>query len=113
MEHPEKDIVFTQQRVILCSITGGKRSDSELNIFLGGDRVDASNSTVHLGIQRDTTGKVDIEGRIDLGRKTAYSLMGAGFHGGNGLRAAQNGHIWSTFVIPRLIYRLEVQLFKK
>ena len=39
--------------------------------------------------------------------------MDAGFHGGNGLRAAHTGHIWSTFVIPRLLYGLEVQLFKK
>ena len=39
--------------------------------------------------------------------------MGAGFHGDSRLRAAQNGHIWSTFVIPRLLYGLEVQLLKK
>ena len=39
--------------------------------------------------------------------------MGAGFHGGNGSDAAQNGHIWSIFVIPRLLYGLDVQLLKK
>ena len=75
--------------------------------------MDVSNSIVHLGIQTDITGKVYIEGRIDLRRKSVYSLMGAGFHWGNGLRAAQNGHIWSTFVIPRLLYGLKVQLLKK
>ena len=39
--------------------------------------------------------------------------MGAGLHGGSGLKATQNGHIWSTFVIPRLLYDLEVQLLKR
>ena len=48
-----------------------------------------------------------------LGRKTAYSLMGAGLHGGSGLKATHNGRIWSTFVIPRLLYDLEVQLLKR
>ena len=48
-----------------------------------------------------------------MGQATAYSLMGAGSHGGNGLRAAQNGHVWSIFIIPRLFYGLDVQLLKK
>ena len=36
-----------------------------------------------------------------------------GLHGGRGLRAAQNGHIWSIFVAPtRLLYGVDVQLLK-
>ena len=87
--------------------------DSESNIFLNGERVDITDQAVHLGIQRNTSGRADIEGKTTLGRKTAYSLMGAGFHGGSGLKAAQNGHVWSMFVIPRLLYGLDVQLLKK
>ncbi|MCG7892397.1 MAG: reverse transcriptase family protein, partial [Candidatus Thiodiazotropha endolucinida] len=90
-----------------------KRQDLEMDIFLSGNKVDVTDSATHLGIVRNTSGNADITGRISLGRKTAYSLMGAGFHGGNGLKAAQNGHIWSTFVIPRLLYGLDVQLLKK
>ena len=70
-----------------------KKKDHNLDIFLAGD-------------------KVDTEGKITLGRKTAYSLMGAGFNGGSGLKTSQNGHIWTTFVIPRLLYGLETQLLK-
>ena len=33
--------------------------------------------------------------------------------GGGGLKAAKNGHIWSTFVITRLLYGVECQLLKK
>ena len=32
---------------------------------------------------------------------------------GSWLKATQNGHIWSTFVIPRLLYGLEIQLLKR
>ena len=74
--------------------------------------MDTPNSTVHLGIVRNTSGDADIEGKITLGRKTAYSLMGAGLHGGSELKATLNGHIWSTFVNPRFLNGLEVQLLK-
>ena len=39
--------------------------------------------------------------------------MGAGLHGGSGLNATLGGHIWSTIVIPRLLYGLEALLFKQ
>ena len=70
-------------------------------------------SATHLGIVRNVNGKPDIDEKISLGRKTAYSLMGAGFHGGGGLKASQNGLIWSTFVVPRLLYGLEALLLRK
>ena len=49
--------------------------------------VDTPDTTVHLGIVRNTNGRADIDGKISLGRKTAYSLMVAGLHGGDGLKA--------------------------
>ena len=58
-----------------------KKDNSDLDVFLGDTRVDVSASATHLGINRSTSQAVDIEGKISLGRKTAYSLMGAGFHG--------------------------------
>ena len=91
----------------------GRKKKPDLDIFLSGDRVDITDSAVHLGIVRNTSSKVDIEGKITLGRKTASSLMGAGFHGGGGgLKPSQNGHIWTTFVIPRLLYGLDTLLMK-
>ena len=90
----------------------GRKKKPDFDIFLSGDRVDITDSAVHLGIVRNTSRKVDIEGKITLGRKTAYSLMGAGFHGGSGLKPSQNGHIWTIFVIPRLLYGLDTLLLK-
>ena len=63
---------------------------------------------MHLGISRSVKDKVNVEEKVVLGRKTAYSLMGAGFHSVNGVKTCLNGHIWNTFVVPRLIYGLEV-----
>ena len=53
---------------------------------------------------------------MSIGRKTAYSLRwrgvgvggGARFHRVNGLKTCLNGHIMSTFVVPRLVYGLEI-----
>ena len=92
--------------------TKRKKNDTELGIVMAGEKVDTPSSTLHLGIVRNTSGQVDVEGKISLGRKTAYSLMGAGLHGGSGLKATLNGHIWSTFVIPHFLYGLEVQILK-
>ena len=55
-----KDMVYTHQRaVVLCTVL--------------------ESSTVRLGIKRDVSGTVNIEEKVILSRKTAYSLMGAGF----------------------------------
>ena len=76
-------------------------------------RLKDSTSATHLGITRNINGKPNIEEKISLGRKTAYSVMGAGFHGGGGLKPSQNGFIWSTFVVPRLLYGHEALLHTK
>ena len=40
-----------------------------------------TNSIIHLGITRNTTGNIVIENLIQQGRRTVYSLFGAGLHG--------------------------------
>ena len=34
--------------------------------------------------------------------------MGAGLHSGNGLKQSVGGKLWSTYVVPRFTYGLEV-----
>ena len=77
MERTEKDLYSPSKKTYLV-LQLWKKSDSDLNIFLDGNKVDVSNLTEHMGIQNDTTGKADIEGRIPLCRKTSYSLMDPG-----------------------------------
>jgi len=46
---------------------------------------------------------------LKTGRQTLYSLFGAGLHGRNGLNPQISKHIWSTYVVPRFHYGLEIQ----
>ena len=62
----------------------------------------------HLGIHREVNNKVYVDEKISLGRKTAYSLMGAGLHSGNGLKQSVGGKLWSTYVLPHFTYGIEV-----
>ena len=80
------------------------------DVYLAGQKVTAESNTVHLGIKWGVSGKVNVEGKVTLGHRTAYSLMGAGFHSVNGLKTSQNSHNWKTFVLPRIVYGLEVFL---
>ena len=46
-------------------------------------------------------------------KENSLLLSGCGFPWGSGLKAAQNGNVWFMPVIPRLLYGLDIQLFKK
>lgn len=50
-------------------------------------------STLHLGMTRNTNESIDIDKMIQAGRQTLYSLFGAGLHGRYGLKAKITKHI--------------------
>ena len=102
--HPSKN-----SSLIYCP---GKRIETT-DFDMAGLKVTSESSTVHIGIKRDVSGKVNVEEKVTLCRKTAYSLMGAGFHSVNGLKNNKKSHSWSTFVVPRIVYGLEVLLPNK
>ncbi len=58
------------------------------------------NCATHLGIKRIVDNKADIDEKISIGRKAAYSLMGAGLHSGNGLKQSICAELWKSEVIP-------------
>ena len=66
-------------------------------------------NTVHVGIKRDISNRVNTEEKVNLARRAAYALMGAGFHGENGLTPDIGAFMWTSYVVPRLVYGLEVQ----
>ena len=64
----------------------------------------------HLGIDRYTNDAYPdnfIRECISLARRTAYSLLGAGFHGTGGQSPEVCRTIYMVFVIPRLLYGLD------
>ena len=46
--------------------------------------------------------------RFKVARRTKYALMGSGVHGTNGLDPKTSYQIYNTYVLPRLLYGLEV-----
>ena len=79
-------------------------------IFIKNVELTVEHCVTHLGINRysiQTTNNL-VSDRIQLGRRTAYSLMGVGFHGTNGLNPKTSMHLYKVYVIPRFLYGLEV-----
>ena len=99
--HPTKSGVLTY--------SNGKKSKSCNGFTMFGKTLKAEQHSTHLGIFRDVKKKINIEEKVTLSRKTAYALMGAGLHSGNGLTKQLCAYLWNTYVIPRLVYGLEVQ----
>ena len=82
---------------------------------MSGKEISASEETVHLGIKRTTRKECDIniEDRIKSARRTKYALMNSGLHGTNGLNPKISVTIYKSYVLPRLLYGLEVLTLTK
>ena len=77
---------------------------------LGDTRVHSSEETTHLGLKRTMSGEceININERIKSARRTKCSLMNSGYHGTNGLSPMTSFQIYKTYVLPRLLYGLEI-----
>jgi hypothetical protein len=67
----------------------------------------------HLGVDHETTkasatATCTVEARLKSARNATYALMGAGLHGVNGINPRVSIHIYNIYVLPRLLYNLEV-----
>ena len=100
MIHPKKSCILTYWDTYL------KQHDA--SYIMNGVEMSQVRHSTHLGIHRDSNNRANIAEKVSLGRRTAYSLMGAGLHCGNGLKQSVCGKLWSTYVVPRLLYGLEV-----
>ena len=96
-------------KIIICNYKGPK-----LQILhqwkLGETELLPSNQLTHLGITRyasTSASNAVIEERVKLARRTAYSLLGAGFHGTSGINNSCLKRIMDIYVLPRLFYGLE------
>ena len=86
-----------------------KRDAQPIELVMASDQITCSECNLHLRITRNIKDKVNVEEKLSIGRKTAYSQIGAGFYSINELKTCLNGHIWTTFVVPpRLVYGLEI-----
>ena len=85
-----------------------KKNFTDICVTLDGEQIPSVLETVHLGIDRNTRSLVDIKKKLQLGRRTLYSLMGAGAYGNSGLNPPVSFHMWKIFTLPRMLYGLEV-----
>ena len=71
----------------------------------------------HVGIERSPFAHLNLSFAIDeaikTARKTAYSLMGASFHGLNGINPYVGLKLWNLYIKPRILYGLECLTLRK
>ncbi len=88
-----------------------KGANTNLSWTLGYKEITKVDSITHLGINYHTTHRLTVTNlvtdRISLARRTAYSLLGVGLHGINGLPPPVALRIFNTYVLPRLVYGME------
>ena len=87
----------------------------DLKWTLGENVIKLADKTVHLGLIRSgrKESELNIKDRISLARRTSYSLINTGLHGTNGLNPKTSYVIYSAYVLPRLLYGLEVMSLNK
>jgi hypothetical protein len=84
----------------------------EIHLKMGDTPMPYVDRATHLGIIRTTSMKSNIQANVDenitKSRRSAYSLFGSGFHGTNGLDPESLLHIYKTYVLPILLYGMEL-----
>ena len=109
---------FQPSKTVVISIKPDARSKDECVSpvwTVRDEEVTVKDSLVHVGIPRFSSNVPDttIDTRINTASKCAYALMGTGLHGYNGIGAKTSLQIIKTYVLPRLLYGLEVMLLSR
>jgi hypothetical protein len=79
--------------------------------ILGNQEINRVQSIKHLGITYQENGKINIEERLSIGRRTIYALLGPGLHATSGMYPVVLLKIWNTYAVPRYLYGLEIKAY--
>ena len=103
--HPTKSAIVKKN----TNSYNGKR-DILPTFEIGKKEMAVIDEVTHLGTIRSTKkeGTLNIEHRISTARRTSYALMKNGVHGTNGLNPRTSYKIYQIYVLPRLLYNMEV-----
>ena len=89
-----------------------KAPDENPVIYMRNDEMKQVDSATHLGIIRSSstqkTAKLNVEENIKKARRTVYSLIPSGLHGNSGLDTETKIHLIKTYMIPVLLYGMEL-----
>ncbi|MEW8546756.1 MAG: reverse transcriptase domain-containing protein, partial [Candidatus Thiodiazotropha sp.] len=107
---PNKSVILA----FPCHGRGSQEANEDINISMNGKQMPVVKEAMHMGILRSEDSQESaVTYNIDKARRTVYCLMGAGLHGENGLDPDTSVHVLQTYVIPVLVYGLEVVLPRK
>ena len=111
----ERYLLQPSKSVILAITNQCRKRDEDgnINIVMNGERMPLVDETMHMGILCSDDSQltaVEYTCKIDKARRTVYSLMSAGFHGENGLDPDTSVHLLQTYVLPVMVYGLDVLL---
>ena len=83
-------------------------------LWLSDHQLEPSDAETHIGLTRTAVNNNQkaIANRIQKARRTSYSLMGAGLHGLNGTGPMVALLQYQTYVLPALLYGLEVLVLR-
>ena len=107
----EKYILPPVKSVVIEILNKLRRSREKPNNSwdLDGDNMPTVDKTMHLGICRlGDTDENAVAENAKKARRTLYSLMSAGLHGENGLDPETSLHLYHIYVLPVLLYGMEV-----
>ena len=88
---------------------GRRVQGTDISILMGKEVMPVAKEAMHMGVLRSEDSQESaVAYNIEKVRRTVYSLMSAGFHGHNGLDTGTCIHLLQTYVMPILVYGLEV-----
>ena len=102
---PDKSVVLP------VPYKAAEKQDSDIQITVADKAMPVVTQTMNMGIMRSANSQESaVQENIKKARRTVHSLMGAGLLGENGLDPDTSIHLLQTYVIPLLVYGLEVVL---
>ena len=94
--------------------SGKQKVQDDNELILNDTAIKSANTAVHLGITHNSNHRktipTHIQENISKARRTMYSLMGTGLHGKNGLNPTTSLKLFQIYVLPVLLYGLEILL---
>ena len=107
----ERYILQPVKSVVIEILNKLRRSREKSNNSwdLDGDNTPTVGKTMHVGICRSAdTDETAVAENVKKARRTLYGLMSAGLHGENGLDPETSLHLYQIYVLPVLLYGMEV-----
>ena len=104
----------TKSVVINVSSKKNQTYNSKSPLQMGSNNMPFVDNAVHLGIIRTTSLRgnttTNVDENIKKARRSAYGLFSSGFHGYNGLDVDTMLHLYKIYILPVLLYGLELIL---